>query len=24
MLPEGEVESVANFSAFLLSKHLKL
>lgn len=23
MLPEGEVESVANFSAFLLSKHLK-
>ena len=22
MLPEGEVESVANFSAFLLSKHL--
>lgn len=23
MLPEGEVESVANFSAFLLSKHLR-
>jgi hypothetical protein len=22
MLPEGEVESVVNFSAFLLSKHL--
>src|SRR5579871_5287217 len=23
MLPEGEVESIADFSAFLLSKHLK-